>query len=131
MNSDAKPPMSPLLQVMEKQVADRTVLAHGHVKDILEIKFADLPVTAKLLGGAAVLFKADSTSRILFAPPSTSKTSACQAFIKVRGDDQVNVPALLFTGDTIIPNYFECMVSCYPGYDDGGIVFECLMAALR
>jgi hypothetical protein len=123
---------SPLTTLMKKQVAARTVYSYGVVEDYTDTKFATSPMVSLLIRASKTSLIADSTSRILYAPPSSGKTSACKSFMKkVLGEDGVNSPGMLFTGGTAIADYFDFIASCFPGYEkEPHVVFKCLVAAL-
>lgn len=123
---------SPLLSDLKQQVAARTVYSYGVAEDFKNIEYIQSPLTSMLIKAFETLIIADSTSRIFFAPPSTGKTSACKSFMKnILGNDEINVPGMMFTGGTTISNYFEFIASCFPGYEtDPGVAFKCLVAAM-
>ena len=123
---------SPLLTLMKEKVATRTVYSYGIAENYKDIEFTQSPVALMLIKATRNLIVAGGFSRILYAPPSTGKTSACKSLMKkVLGRDDINIPGLMFTGGTTISNYFEFIASCFPDYEaEPGIVFKCLVSAL-
>ena len=124
---------STLLEQLRKEVASRTVYSYGEKDEsYADAKYAPSPVFSKLIHAHKCLRVADSTSRILYAPPSSGKTSAAKMFMKiVLGDEADCCPGLMFTGVSAISNYFESITSCFPDYQsDPALVIKCVIAAL-
>ena len=123
---------SELLTRIREDVASRTVYSYGEKEHYADIKYAPSPIFSKLIESYKCIQISDSTSRILFAEPSSGKTSAAKMFMKlVLGDKDDPCPALMFTGVSASSNYFQSIISCFPGYEsDPAGVFKCLIAAL-
>jgi hypothetical protein len=123
---------SELLTQLSEEVASRTVYSYGTKEHYADDKFAPSPIYSKLIEAYKCIQVSDSTSRILYAEPSSGKTSAAKMFMKlVLGDKDDICPGLMFTGVSASSNYFESIMTCFPEYQsDPAAVFKCLIAAL-
>lgn len=124
---------STLFQQLRAEVFARTVYSYGKKDvDYAEKKYASSPVYAKLVRAHESLIVADSTSRIIYNPPSSGKTSAAKMFMKkVLGNVSNPSPGLMFTGVSAVNNYFESITDCFPDHQsDPATVFKCVISAL-
>lgn len=121
---------SELLTQMQEEMSVRTLYAYGRVEHYMDIKFAPSPICAKLVEGSQNLLHCDSKSRVVYAPPSSGKTTAAKMFMKAFLS-KMNCPAMMYTSTSSVGNYLTSIAECYPKYkehpDD---VLKCLLAAL-
>mmetsp|Transcript_9745 Transcript_9745/g.23890 ORF Transcript_9745/g.23890 Transcript_9745/m.23890 type:complete len:340 (-) Transcript_9745:327-1346(-) len=128
LKDDDKLQSSQLLTDMQQYAAKRTLFAYGRTEDYEATTFAPSPLFARMVEGFQ--FLADNKSRILYAPPSSGKTSAAKMLMKVILK-KYDCPALMFTGCSTVADYFSFIVDTFPQYkDDPALVMKCLVASL-
>ena len=124
---------SQLLTDMKTAARKRTIYNNGVDEVDEKTVYAPSPVFMQLINAFRLVGFASGTSRVMYAPPSSGKTTALKIFMtKFLSNSKLDLDALMFSVMSQ-PNYYDAVLRCFSknGVGNPEDIMKCLIAALN